>query len=624
MVSLGQKIDPKKAEKLFEKARYAFDAGDYKAALKDLGQALEEDSTYSDAYILTGDILVETGDPEGAVENYRNALKFDPASPSIVWNLLGNSLFSLERYREACPCFDSVLSYPEIRPDLRQTIESRLSLCLFRRELMENRVEFSPVNLGNGINTPDDEYINGISADGQMLYFTRKEPTNEIKGKEFIENFFFSTWRDGRWDSAVLLGYPEGTENDAGALCISPDGRLVIFTSCFRKDGFGSCDLYYSEKIEDRWTTPRNMGVHINSDLWDAQPSLSSDGRTLFFASNRKGGYGSSDIWASTRMPGGGWGKPFNLGAVINTREADMAPFIHYDNQTLYFSSKGHPGQGGVDLFLSERKDGRWQAPQNLGYPINTKDDELLVIVNPDGETGFISSNSLEGEGGYDIFSFKLHSGIIPVPVTYMKGVVYDSDDRQPLEARFELIDLTIDSAVITSNSNPVNGEFLVCLPVGRNYALNVSCPGYLFHSENFPLQELKVKTDPFVKDIPMKKVAPGNIMVLNNIFFRTDHYTLEPESYPELDKLAGFLAENPGLHVEISGHTDNVGSDDYNLQLSGKRAGSVYDYLVGKGIDVGRMAYKGYGESLPVASNDDEAGRAKNRRTEMKILESR
>jgi hypothetical protein len=440
--------------------------------------------------------------------------------------------------------------------------------------------------------------------------------------KEFVEDFFYADLAAGSIADAVKLNYPPGKDDDAGAICISPDGRLLFFTACFRADSYGSCDLYFSEKTGDTWSMAKNMGAHINSASWDAQPSVSPDGKTLYFASNRKGGAGSSDLWKTERMPDGTWGKPVNLGIMVNTPDAEMAPFIHHDNQSLYFSSKGHPGMGGADLFKSDRKTGSWGQPVNLGYPINSKADELVVIVNPQGDQGYISSNSLEGEGGYDIFMFGLHEAARPVPVSYLKGKVYDRMNGTPLEAGFELIDIELDSAIITANSDRHSGEFLVCLPVNRNYALNVSCSGYLFFSERFPFSEITTRMDPVIKDIPLEKLAVGKTMVLRNIFYETDQYQLKSISFPELDKLVEFLVSNPSLRIEIGGHTDDQGTAVYNDELSSNRARAVFDYLLEMGINEERITYKGYGESIPFASNETDEGRALNRRTEITIVE--
>jgi hypothetical protein len=396
---------------------------------------------------------------------------------------------------------------------------------------------------------------------------------------------------------------------------------MMFFTCCYRADSYGSCDLYYSEKTGDKWSVAKNMGQAVNSREWDAEPSISPDGKTLYFTSSRNGGYGNSDLWKTERSDDGSWCKPVNLGNTINSAYAEMAPFIHFDNQALYFSSSGHLGMGGADLFKSTRSGNSWSEPQNLGYPVNTKADELVIIINPEGTMGYISCNDKSKGMGYDMFRFELPGDDKPNPVTYLKGKVYDRDTGDPLEARFVLIDIETDSVIIGSKSDKINGEFLVCLPGNRNYALNVSRDGYLFYSDHFPLSGINTSLDPVLKNIPLEPVAVGNSMILRNIFFDTDQYVLKPESFPELNKLTDFLEKNPALRIEIGGHTDDQGTDDYNAELSLNRAKSVNNYLVNAGIAQERMSYKGYGESKPVKPNDTEAGRAENRRTEITIV---
>jgi hypothetical protein len=617
----GQDTEDSKATKYFEKARTDFELGKWKDCENALLKAIKADSAFADSYILYGDLLLETGRPSEAAGQYTKALKFKPDQEYIVYNLLANTLFTLERYSEAAFNYEKLLGFPDLRPDLRSTIEKKLTVSKFRENLIEHPVSFNPVNLGPGINTADDEYINALEADGSGLFFTRRVKNDSSILKEFDEDFYSAKIYGDSSEQAVLLDYPPGRDGDAGALCISPDGRLLIFTSCFRRDSYGSCDLFYSEKIGDTWARAKNMGAHINSDLWDAQPSISPDGRTLYFASNRRGSIGSSDIWKTERTRDGGWSAPVNLGPSINTSDAEMAPFIHYDNMTLYYSSSGLPGMGGADLYKSVNKGGNWSQPENLGYPINSSADELILVVNPEGNIGYISSNKLEGEGGYDIFEFDLYPAIRPVPVSYLKGKVYDKVSGKPLEARFELIDIVRDSTIIEASSDKLNGGFLVCLPGQRNYALNVSCEGYLFYSDHFPLTEIRSKMDPLLKDIPLEPIAVGNKMVLRNIFFQTGQYSLEPTSFAELDKLVEFMTDNPGIRIEIEGHTDDVGTDEYNNDLSMKRARSVFDYLSVHGISEQRLSYIGYGESRPVSSNESDEGRSLNRRTEIRIM---
>jgi outer membrane protein OmpA-like peptidoglycan-associated protein/tetratricopeptide (TPR) repeat protein len=617
----SQESESSKALKYFEKAKTDFQLSKWEDCENELAKAIKADSTLADAHILLGDVMLETGKPSEAVKQYSMALNYHPDREEVVYNLLANTLFTLERYSEACENYEKLLAFPDLRPDLRSTIENKLSISRFRKDLVEKPVTFNPVNLGKGVNTAADEYINTLSADGSGLFFTRRTENAGNYLKEFNEDFYYAAIHGDSSETAVKLDYPPGKENDAGALCISPDGRLLFFTACFRRDSYGSCDLFYSEKKGDTWSEVKNMGAHINSDLWDAQPSISPDGKTLYFASNRNGSIGSSDIWKTERMPDGGWSKPENLGTPVNTAEAEMAPFIHFDNTTLYFSSYGHPGLGGADLYRTENKNGKWSQPENLGYPINSSADELILVVDPEGKQGFISNNRLEGEGGYDIFKFDLYDAIRPIPVSYLKGKVFDKVNGNPLEARFELIDIVQDSVIIEALSDKQNGEFLVCLPGERNYALNVSCEGYLFYSENFPLSEIKSRWDPEVKNIPLELIAVGNTMVLRNIFYETDQYQLKAISFAELDKLVSFLVNNPQLRIEIGGHTDSEGTEEYNIDLSMKRAEAVYEYLLDHGITAGRLSYKGYGESRPVSSNVSEEGRALNRRTEIRII---
>lgn len=555
---ISQEGESKKAWKSFEKAKTDFQLSNWEDCENELSKAIKVDSTLAEAYILFGDVLLETGRPAEAVNQYRKALNFNPDGEEVVYNLLANTLFTLERYAEACENYEKLLGYTDLRPELRSTIEKKLSISQFRKNLVGNPVSYNPVNLGTGINTAADEYINALSADGSGLFFTRRVKNEASIIKEFNEDFYYAIVNGDSAENAVQLNYPPGKENDAGALCISPDGRLLFFTACFRSDSYGSCDLYYSEKKGDTWSTAKNMGVHINSDLWDAQPSISPDGKTLYFASNRRGSLGSSDIWKTERTPDGGWSKPVNLGIPVNTTDAEMAPFIHYDNTTLYFSSYGHPGLGGADLYRSVFKNGAWTQPENLGFPINSSADELILVVNPEGNLGFISSNSLEGEGGFDIFMFDLYEAIRPTPVSYLKGEAFDQ----------------------------VNGQ-----PIG--------------------------------KDIPLEPIAVGNTIVLRNIFYETDQYQLKAISYAELDKLVSFLINNPDVRIEIGGHTDDEGTEEYNIDLSMKRARAVDEYLIDHGINAGRLSYKGYGKSSPVSTNKSEEGRALNRRTEIRIMET-
>jgi outer membrane protein OmpA-like peptidoglycan-associated protein len=395
----------------------------------------------------------------------------------------------------------------------------------------------------------------------------------------------------------------------------------MFFTACQKADSYGGCDIYFAKKTGNRWSEAINIGEPVNSRYWESQPSISSDGRTLYFVSNRPGGKGGMDIWKSYINDHGRFSKPENLGDSINTRGTESGPFIHPDNQTLYFASDAWLGMGGLDLYVSRKGvTNQWKRPDNLGYPINTHKDEEFLIVNAKGNLAYFSSNR-EGSRGKDIYNFELYDEAQPFQVTYVKGKVFDAVTNEKLKAKFELIDLETSKLVMEAFSHNKTGEFLVCLPVNKNYALNVSKTGYLFYSENFSLKNPENPSETFLMDIPLQPIREGAIVVLKNIFYETDKYDLKPESKAELSKLISFLNKNPKVNIEISGHTDNIGEDDYNIKLSRNRALSVYNYLTENEISNTRLSYEGYGENSPVASNETEKGRAQNRRTEFKIV---
>jgi flagellar motor protein MotB len=528
----------------------------------------------------------------------------------------------MENYSDAKVNYQRYLAFnPKIQAELKRTSENLL-LCDFRLQMMKNPVPFDPVNIGPNVNSSGYEYINAVSLDEGQLYFTRKgaDPRSD-------ESFYRSVSARSatgqlNWSPAIEIGAPINTPGNEGALCVSPDGLTIIITCCSRGDSYGSCDLYSSRKIGNNWSEPVNLGPDVNTAAWESQPCLAADGRTLFFVSTRRGGKGGSDIYKSTLQQDGYWSTPVNLGDLINTTLDEMAPFIHPDGRTLYFSSRGHQGMGGADLFVSRMdKNGNWLRPENIGYPVNTNHDEINLIINALGTEAFISAERDKGLGNTDIYRFELPVQSRPASVSYVHGKVYDINTLIPLSASFELIDMQSNTTVVNSSSDAVTGEFVMSLPVDKSYALNVSCKGYLFYSMNFSLSDGHDATNPVELNIPMQPVAVGEKVILRNIFFETDKYELLPDSKAELSKLIAFLLKNTGLQIEIGGHTDNEGSETHNMMLSQNRAKAVYDYLTSNGINADKLSYKGYGETLPIAGNDTPEGRANNRRTEFKVI---
>lgn len=613
-----------RAERLFRAGMQQFELLNYDEALENFMRAIAADRNFYEAYLLTGDVYFEMRQYRNAVDYYEKAVSIDPGFFPMVWFNMGNALMLLGEYEKAGESFAKMQAHPGISERYRAIALQKKDNCDFAIHALRNPVPFDPADIGPAINTGDDEYWPTLTADEQTLIFTRQIRLDNARPRlpgNLREDFYVS-YHDGReWSEAMEIGPPLSSGLNEGAPSVTADGRMIFFTACNREDGLGSCDIYFSERRGTRWGEPVNLGAPVNTSSWEAQPSVSPDGKTLYFASNRRGGRGRMDIWYSTLDENGKWGTPVNLGEMINTPENEMSPFIHVDNQTLYFSSDGHTGMGGYDLFVTRRdEDGLWGKPENLGYPLNTQYDEIGLIVNARGDRGYFSSDRLSGEVR-DIYTFELHPEVRPLEVSYMKGTVFDSRSLSRLRAGFELIDLATAGVVIQSYSDPVTGEFLVPLATGRDYALNVSRSGYLFYSDHFSLSGFAHQTDPYLKDVPLHPILEGEKTVLRNIFFRFDSYELEPESVVELEKLIEFMNANPQTDIRINGHTDNIGLSAYNMELSEKRAGSVARYLISSGIDDKRILYKGFGDTMPVASNETEEGRAENRRTEFEII---
>ena len=415
--------------------------------------------------------------------------------------------------------------------------------------------------------------------------------------------------------------------------------------------GSNGGDLYECNYLAGSWTKPEALNKNINTEHRETSGSLSFDGKTLYFVSNRMDlTLGGMDIFMSKRDEKGKWGKPINLGPSLNTIYDEESVFAHPDGKTLYFSSQGHKTMGGFDVFKSVFENGKWGEPQNLGYPVNTPADEISFVVNANGKRAYYSTTQEGGFGHRDLYVITMLGPEKPmilntedllvsnvtqpvsdlviepkIPVstnelTLFKGRILDSITKKPLESSILMVDNAVNQEIGKFTSDKITGKFLVTLPSGKNYNVTVKADGYLFQSVNFdipPGGDYQV----IEKDILLNKVSVGMVIVLNNIFFDNDKFSLRKESETELENLHKLLTENPTLKIEISGHTDNRGSADHNQKLSENRAHAVVNYLVTKGIPISRLEFKGYGLTKPVASNLMEVGRQMNRRTEFKVL---
>jgi outer membrane protein OmpA-like peptidoglycan-associated protein len=394
---------------------------------------------------------------------------------------------------------------------------------------------------------------------------------------------------------------------------------VLTYAAFGRAGGRGNFDIYFSYREKDKWGAPQNGGA-INSDQWDSQPCLSPDKKQLYFASRRIGGYGGSDIYVCNLLPNGNWSLPINLGPTVNTATDEQCPFIHADNQTLFFTSSGWPGYGDDDLYyVKKQPDGKWGNPVNLGYPINTIDREGTLYIAADGKTAYYAGERSDSRGGLDIYSFELREDMRPVKTLWVKGKVSDNKTKQGLVSTVELIDIK-NNTVISNVQTDAGGNYFTTLPVGKDYAFNVNKKGYLFYSDNFLLSQ-RSPDSIYEKNIALFPIEKDASIVLKNLFFETNKFNLKTESQAELDKLVQLLNDNPTLKIEISGHTDSIGKAPDNLKLSQSRAKAVVDYLVSKKIAAARLTSKGFGSTKPVANNKTEEGRALNRRTEMKVL---
>lgn len=492
-------------------------------------------------------------------------------------------------------------------------------------------VKIEITNVGKKINSAYSDFAPVISADGSMMIFTSRRPVTEKekkKGKEAPETVYQSEYdaEKDEWTEAEILSETVNipTYNNS-AIALSADGQRMLL---YKDDIKGNGDIYESVLKGTEWSAPEKLPAPINSDYHESSAAYSPDGNTIIFVSNRPGGLGGRDIWYCTKLrKNGKWGDAKNIGKEINTDKHEEGVYMHPDGKTLYFGSQGHNSIGGLDIFISVEGKLKWSEPVSIGEPINTTGDDAYFVIEASGKFGYYTSQHEGGLGEKDIYKVtftretKSETKKPDGPkLILLKGVITDEKDGHYLEATIQVIDNEKNEILSTLVSNSSTGKYLVTLPAGKNYGIYVNAKGYLFHSENFDVNDTAQYTE-VIKDIALKKLEVGSQIVLNNIFYDFDKSSLRTESMAELDKLTELMKDNPSLTIEISSYTDNKGSDEYNLKLSQARAQSVVDYLIGKGTDTKRMTAKGYGEGSPRATNDTDEGRQQNRRTEFKIL---
>lgn len=619
---------------------------DYSNAIQLLNKAVEREPQFWEAHLALGEYYEYSGNYVKAIEHLELALQKVPNKNAIgsTYFFLGMLQKQQGQYEKSNANLDQYLLLKNSNPDMVKTAVKVKSDNLFAIEAMKNPVKFEPRNVGPGINTANPEYFPTITVDGKTLLFTRRikdqRATTMIKEQE---DFYISELSENNiWQTAVAMPPNINTPNNEGAPTLAPDGQSLIFVACpdasgenygEGRVGKGSCDLFYTQRLGRRWTNPENLRGAVNTSTWETQPSLSSDGKTLYFIRRLRNQFGDpdADIFVSRLQPNGEWGKAERLPDVINTPYQEESVLIHPDGRTLYFASLGHQGMGGYDLYMSRMDDnGNWSKPLNLGYPINTAGDENSLMVSGDGEIAFFASDRPGGYGGLDIYYFELPEKVRPIKTLFFEGKVFDIVSKKPLPASFQLIDLETGKEIVESKADAETGDFLVSLPINKRYALNVSYPNYAFYSNSFDMKAVDGQQSVY-QDVGLVPINTSLPTVLNNVFFDLNKSTLRPESFIELNKLYRFMKENPSIKIEIGGHTDTRGDAKENQQLSNDRAKSVYTYLVDQGIAPSRLTYKGYGETKPIVTDSEiekltdekaiEAAHQRNRRTEYTII---
>jgi len=628
--SYAQKLNPKKATKLCEKGKEAILNRDFETALENYNKAIEADSTFAEGHFrIAKDIFLIYNYKNEMLYHFEKAISLAPTERryAIAYMYVIENKMSSGDY-EAVKEFSNNYKTLDVSSEKQSLYVNKvLADCEFAEEGMQNPLPFSPTPLPSPLNEMHLQYFPALTADEKTIIFTaRLEPNSQDKNPD--ENIYISNFENGEWTVPQSISQNINTPFNEGTSSISADGKVLVFTACASPDNpylncYGRCDLYVSYREGDNWSTPENLGRGVNSKAWESQPTLSADGNTLYFISERNGGLGRRDIWVSKRQEDGSWGQAQNLGSPINTEWDEVSPFIHVNGKTLYFSSQGHVGFGGYDLYMSNFEEGNWQTPQNLGYPLNTYEDQVGLFITADGTKGYYSVEEVED---FTYLSSVLHIFEVPeeaqpnIVSHYVTGKVYDANTGETLQATVELYDLATGSLEGKVGTDPVNGSYTIILNEGSRYAVQVNKLNYAFKSLSFDFEKTENQTE-LVIDIPLEPITQGTVFTLNNIFFDANEYALKPESKIELDKLIKFMQENSQVRGEISGHTDDRGSESDNQTLSLNRAKSVYNYLIENGIDANRLTFQGYGETKPAASNDTEENRAKNRRIEFKIL---
>lgn len=611
----------KKAIELYTQADNYRVRGQYLTAIALLQEAIEKDRNFVEAYFRLGITFKAMRDFNRSNITLEKGLSLtqDIKKQKGFFLELGDNYLRQGDYEKSLNFLNHFL-------DAETTNRQRMVTAqLWKRNaeygLRNKKIQsqYKPRQLGDTLNHFGLQYFPVLTADEQEMIFTRRMGPGPDDDEDLVVS---RKNENGNWTVPVSISKNINSKFNEGTCTISADGRTLIFTSCIGRRGYGNCDLFYSRKVGDEWSVPVNIGPEINSSAWESQPSLSADGRILYFISDRRDGIGGRDIYFSRKTDDGKWSQAENMQQPINTPFDEISPFIHVNGRTLFYATNGKPGFGGFDIFKTEFNNGKWEMPINFGSPVNDHEDQFSLFITADGSRGYYSHEDGTRENSSRLFEITIPKELqIEYRSNFVKGVVKDRQTGNPLQSRVELFDLKKDELVSVVESDLVTGEYLMVLTTGSDYALYAMAPEYLFQSLNFNYEN-NLNPEPVVIDILLDKSGAGAKSVLNNIFFDFDKYELKDRSITELNKVIRFLKEKPNVKVEIGGYTDSDGSAAYNKQLSLKRAQSVVSYLVENGINKSRLSEKGYGADNPIRPNDSEENKQANRRIEFKIIQ--
>ncbi len=625
----------KKNYKEYQKACEMYERGQYTASTGILKKIVSDEPEVAEPYFVLGLIAAKKESLAALDKNMSKVLALCPDFPDArLHYYMGLVHYSYERYEQAVISFDNFFGMAEMEMDGRYDtyIEEAESYSYWSRTLAKaylNPVPFEPKSI-QGISTEANEYLAYKTVDGSRMYFTRDVVKNEDNSSFYKHDLetrvamMIESHRekDGTFGKGRRMQPPFNTGKNEGTFTLTADNKLLFYSITQQtKADYANCDIYFSEYKNGEWTEPQNAGSNVNTaSTWESQPSITSDGNYLYFASNRQGGYGGTDIWCVHRLPNGDWSRPENLGPSVNTEDNERSPFIHPDGVSLYFASNGWEGLGGYDMYYTRVDDSRGQKPLNLGHPINTEGDEFYFGVDTDGEKAYFSSNKYPSKGGMDIYEFDLYPAIKPQKVCVIKGSVVDENDN-PIGGELELFITAGAKEKSLYRIDDAEGTFTAVLNPKNDYILIAKREGYAFSS--VLVTKHTVLPADSILHFKILPIEVGGSYQINDIVFGLNSAELTDNTRLVINAFIEFLRDNPKVHATIEGYTDNVGDEEDNQKLSEQRAKAVYDYLIANRVRPDRLQYKGMGSANPVATNDTEEGRAKNRRTVFVITEN-